>query len=187
MFTDVTDEIQKTKIPEPVIVVHEFRRICSGREIEEALHLRFHTFDIMKQHIFGKQIALCTFSGWITNHSGSAADQGNRAVATLLKMNQRHDLNQVTNVKGVGGRVESDIAGCRSFCQLFLGTGHDIMQHAAPFQLFDEVLHPIKFSPKIKKLAFSAPLTFAFCKEKGAIKAPFSMYVIRITLPNAHW
>src|SRR5690606_24865319 len=58
-----------------------------------------------------------------------------------LEMHQGHDLHQVAHVQRIGGGIEADVTAGRPFSQMLLHAGRAVLQHAAPAQLLNEILH----------------------------------------------
>ena len=55
-------------------------------------------------------------------------------------MDQGHDLHQIADVKGIGGRIKANIAGSHFLHQLSFSSRHEVMDHAPPAQFFDKIL-----------------------------------------------
>jgi hypothetical protein len=60
-------------------------------------------------------------------------------VASALKMHECHDLNQMPDMQGVGGWVKTDIPSGYFFEECVFGSGHDVVDHAAPLEFYDKV------------------------------------------------
>ncbi len=87
----------------------------------------------------GEEFAFLGFEGGIANHAGGATHDGQRLVACQLEVLEKHDGDEVTDVEGVGCGVDTDIGGGDLFIELFFGAGHDVVDHAAPFEFFNEI------------------------------------------------
>jgi hypothetical protein len=69
----------------------------------------------------------------------------------ILKMNQCHNLDEVSNMQRVGSGVKANIASRHSLLQQILCAWHDVMHHPAPTQFFNKILlHSIKLRGKYK-------------------------------------
>src|SRR5690606_206132 len=93
MLTYITNKIQKTKIPEPIVVINHFGTIGTAVEVEKFLKLICQASHIMVKYIFREKITFGRLSGRITHHSGSTTHQSNRFVTGTLEMNQGHNLS----------------------------------------------------------------------------------------------
>lgn len=56
-----------------------------------------------------------------------------------LEVYEGHDLHQVADVQGIGGRVKTDISGSYFLLQLSLSAGHHIVNHSPPGEFVDKV------------------------------------------------
>ena len=88
-----------------------------------------------------EELALLRLHRRVTDHASSAADQGDRLVAALLEVLEDHYADKVTDVQGVGCRVDTDISRLRAFHEFFFSSRHDILYHASPFEFLYEILH----------------------------------------------
>ena len=132
MFAHIADKIEEVVLPEPVVVVDHFGRAGAAVEVQELLELGFHTGQIVLNDLSGEQVALFRLSRRITYHACSPANKGYGLVSGLLKVDQGHDLYQVTYMQGIGRRVKADVP-CGHFpFQQFFCAGHDVVNHAAP-------------------------------------------------------
>jgi len=65
-------------------------------------------------------------------------------VSRPLKMNQLHNGNQVSDVQGVGGRVESHIPRYLLRVEHFMGSGHGIVEQTPPTKFFYKIKMGLK-------------------------------------------
>ena len=86
-----------------------------------------------------EEVSLGAFSGGVSDHTRGAADEGEGFVTGLLEVAEHHHAAEVSDVQGVGGRVNADVGSCHPFGKHFVCSGHHLMQHAAPFQFFYKI------------------------------------------------
>ena len=108
---DVAHELDEVQVAQPVAVVDD-NRLALGK-IEEAAHLLFNLRNVVVDGFNGHHLAHIGLSGRVANHRGAAAHQRNRTVSRTLHVRHRHDWDVVTDVQGIGGRVEADVEGGR--------------------------------------------------------------------------
>ena len=132
MFSYVANKIQKRHILKPVVVVDHLCGIFASFKIQKFRQLLLHAFHVMLQRFGVEQIAFLGFSGWIAHHTRGATYKSKRLVSSALKVNQRHDLNQVTNVQGVRCGIETNVPTGNLFVQRFFRSRHDVVHHSAP-------------------------------------------------------
>ena len=94
----------------------------------------FHSFDIVVEGIFGKEVALGRFARGVTNHAGGATDKGHRLVAAALKVAEYHHTAQVADMQRVGSRVKADV-GCDLFSLFSSSSVPGIMSWSMPRHL----------------------------------------------------
>ena len=56
-------------------------------------------------------------------------------------MLEDHYAHQVADMQRVGRGVDAQVGRRHLFFELFLRAGHDRVDHAAPFEFFDEICH----------------------------------------------
>ena len=61
---------------------------------------------------------ICT-SGWVTYHTGSAADQGDRLISCHLETFHQAQCHEMSYMKAVSGWVKTDVENCLSFVYHF--------------------------------------------------------------------
>ena len=141
-LADVADEVDEGVVLHPVVVVHELRLVGGvGVEVEEMRQLGLDARHVVRERCLVEQVALLALHRRVADHAGGAADQRERLVAAVLEMLQDHHAHQVPDVQGVRRRVDSDVRRLRAFHQFLFRSRHDILDHAAPFQLFNKILH----------------------------------------------
>ena len=114
-----------------------------GVEVEETAELRFQARDIVVEGGLVQQVALLAFHRRVADHAGGAADEGEGLVAAVLEMLEYHYADEMPDVQGVRRGVDPHVSGLRAFHQFFFRSGHDILDHASPFELFYKILHRI--------------------------------------------
>ena len=139
MLTHVADEVEEEVILHPVVVVEDFGTVDGVVEIEEALQLMPDALDVMLYFFDREEFALLGLERGVANHAGSTADNGERLVACHLEMLEEHDGDEVSDMQRVGGGVDAHIGRSHFFVELFFGAGHNVVNHAAPVKLLNEV------------------------------------------------
>ena len=61
-------------------------------------------------------------------------------MAAHLEVLEDHHAHQVADMQRVGRGVDAQVSRRLFFFELFLCSGHDRVDHAAPFEFFDEIL-----------------------------------------------
>lgn len=110
-LADVAQEFYEVELAKPVIVVDEDGAVGSAVEVEEVLELVCDAGDVVLDLLLREEIALRAFAGRVADAAGAAARDGDGPVAEPLQPGQSHDGNQVADVKAVGARVKTDVAG----------------------------------------------------------------------------
>ena len=87
-----------------------------------------------------EQVALLTLARGVANHTGSTAYEQVGLVAAALQMAQHHDATEVTDVERVGCRVGAQIRRHHVGIEILLSAGHNLREHTAPAQFFNEIL-----------------------------------------------
>ena len=82
----LAQKLQKAKVFEPVVVVHDQRPGGSGGEVQKLLQLCPNAVLVAAQGGFVEQVALGRFAAGVANHAGGAAYQGHRAVPGPLQV-----------------------------------------------------------------------------------------------------
>ena len=121
---------------DPVAIIHDdgFLRI------EDGAHLHADFFDILGDGLGRVQRALVGLAAGVADETGAAAEDGDGFVTVLLHATQRHERQQIADVKAVRGRVKAAVEGLRRlerFVDGFEVAG--LLQQAAPFEIGDEV------------------------------------------------
>ena len=139
MLAHVADEVEEEVVLHPVVVVAYLGAVDGVVEVEEALKLVLDALHVVLYLLDSEELALLRLEGGVANHAGGAAHDGQGLVARHLQVLEKHDADEVTYVERVGGGVDADVGGGDFFAELFLGAGHDVVNHAAPFEFFYEV------------------------------------------------
>ena len=114
-----------------------------------------------------EEVSLGAFSGGVSDHPRGATDEGEGFVTGLLEVAEHHHAAEVSDVQGVGGRVNADVGSCHPFGKHFVCSGHHLMQYAAPFQsstkfivLWFLVIYVVRY----RNLLFASALQFIALK-----------------------
>ncbi len=140
MLAHVADEFEEAEIFHPVVVVDEFgcvRRVAV--EVEEFCKLALDGFLVVTQGFLVDEFALLSFHGRIAYHARGASDECQRLVAGALQVLEHHDSHEVAYVQAVGGGVDAEIRCGHAFFEFFVGSGHELVYHAAPCEFFYKV------------------------------------------------
>ena len=126
-------EVEERIAFHPVIVVHEFGGIgCVAVEVEEAAQLFLDASHVVAQRFFVEQVALGALARGVANHACGTSHQGEGLVAGALEVAEHHHTAQVAYVQAVGRGVYAEISGSHALVEHFLGSGHHLVEHAAP-------------------------------------------------------
>ena len=138
----VAGEVEETPAFHPVVVVDKFGTVAgSGFEIEEAGELLPDAGDIVAEGLLVQKVPFLGFHRRVANHSRCTSNQSNGFVSALLKMLENHNADHMSDVEGVGSRVNPHIGSRRSFHKFLLCAGHNVLNHTPPFEFFYEILH----------------------------------------------
>ena len=143
VLAHVADEAQEAHVLEPVVVVHQAGAVGPIAEVQEAFQLGADAGHVVREHLLAEQVAFGALAAGIAHHAGGAAHEGHGAVPAALEVHQQHDGHEVAHVQRVGGGVEAHVAAHGSAFQQVLHTGRVVLQHAAPAQFRDVVLHGV--------------------------------------------
>ncbi len=83
MHADVTDKFNVIQISQPVRIVYHKR--LAFTELDETAHLLLEAFAVMVNLLCGHHGTKVASAGRVTNHTGTAANQGDGTVACLLQ------------------------------------------------------------------------------------------------------
>ena len=140
-LADVADEIEEREFLHPVVVVDQRGGVRGvGVEVEQFGQLAFDRLLIVTQGLFVEQVALLRFARGVADHARRTAHEGQRTVAAHLEVLEDHHAHQVADMQRVGRGVDAQVSRRLFFFELFLCSGHDRVDHAAPFEFFDEIL-----------------------------------------------
>ncbi len=112
MRSDITKYLKVVQIQKPVCVVN--KKSLSFGEIDETGHLLFEALNIVSDGFGRHHFSHVGFSGWVTNHSGTATNQSDWLVACHLETLHKAKGHEVAYMKAVSGWVETDVEGCLS-------------------------------------------------------------------------
>ena len=108
MLSDVAHEIDGAKLEQPLRVVDHPRRGRSA-EIEEPLELRSDRRRVGGHDGVIRERSFLRLAARIADETGPAADQGDRAMASALEVNQPHHRHETADVEARRRRVEPDV------------------------------------------------------------------------------
>ena len=146
-LADVADEVQEGEVLHPVVVVDHACGVGGVRvEVEQLGQLPLDGLLVVAQRLLVEQVALLRLARGVANHARGAAHEGQRTVAAQLEVLENHHAHQVADVQRVGRGVDAQVGRRHLFFELFLCAGHDGVNHAAPFEFFDEVFHIVSLS-----------------------------------------
>ena len=142
MLAYVADKVEEGPVLHPVVVVDKLGPVGSiAVEIKEMTELLPDAGHIVAQGFEREEIPLLRFARRVSDHSGRAAHKCDRFVPAFLEMLQYHYTDKMPDVKRVRSRVDSDICGRRAFHQFFFSSGHNVLNHAPPFEFLYKILH----------------------------------------------
>lgn len=134
-LTDFARKVEEGIVLHPVVVVHQLGSIGGiALEVEKARQLGFDAIDIVTQGFLVEKVALGALARGIANHTRSPPHESEGLVACLLKVAKHHDTAQVTDVQRIGRGVDAHIGRDLLLVKEFFGTGHHLVEHAAPFE-----------------------------------------------------
>ncbi len=105
--------MEEPDVAQPVAVVDEQspRRTRALREIEQLLQLRPNSLEVLLYLVVVQEHPLLGLPPWITDDRSTPARHGDRAVAAELQSPEVAELEQVTDMQAVSGRVEPGVGG----------------------------------------------------------------------------
>ncbi len=136
MRTDLAEEFNVVEGEQPVGVVDDDG--FSVAKLDEPFHLFFETVTVVLNGFRGHHGAHVGAAGRVANIAGAAAQQDNGAVAGHLQTLHEAERHEVTDVKGICGRVEADIETCTAIVNQLADFGFicDLRNEAALLQFF---------------------------------------------------
>ena len=142
VLADIPDEIDKGIILHPVVIVDELGLVGRvGVEVQELAQLGLDPGHIVRERLLVQKVPLLAFHRRVADHARSAAHQRDRRMAAALEMLEYHHTDKMPDMQAVRRRVNPDVRRLRPFHQFLFRPRHDILDHAAPFQLFNKILH----------------------------------------------
>jgi hypothetical protein len=112
----------------------------------------------------GEEFAFLSLEGGVADHACGTAHDGQGLVTCHLEVFQQHDGDEVSDMEGVGGGIDTHVSRGHFFIELLFGARHDIVDHAAPFEFLDEIgvhlyiIYNVSFILKEVLLFRAAPL-----------------------------
>ena len=139
-FADVANKFQEREILHPVVVVDQFGRIRSvGLEVDQVTELPSDPLLVATQGLLVEQVALKRLARRVADHAGSPAHQENGLMPAPLEVFKDHNADKVPDMQRVRRRVDSDVSRRHLLVQLLLGSRHDIVHHAPPFEFLYKI------------------------------------------------
>ena len=131
---DVAEEFKQIQVAEPRGVVEE-ERLPVG-EIQESGELLFEAGDVFIDGLDGHDGARGGLAGRISDHGGSAADEGDGAMPALLEPTHAHDGKEMPDVEAAAGGIEADVESRGAFFESFAHGGFigHLVKESAFFQ-----------------------------------------------------
>ena len=192
MLAHLSGKVKEGKVFHPVIVVHHLSGIGLGAfKIKKLCHLLLDALLVMAQCFVVEQVSLLTLSRRVANHSRGAAHQNDGFMTTALQVSEHHNTTEMSYVQRVGCGVGTKIGGNHLLLQQLFCSGHDLCQHATPFQFFNKIFPHYSYILRRISTTVSAPyiqqfthymyigarlLLFMFppevFKERGSIALP---------------
>ncbi len=93
----------------------------------------------MGERFFVEQVSFLALSRGVANHSRSSSHECQRFVSGFLQMPEHHYSAKVSYVQAVSRGIDSHIGCNHAFVEKFIGSGHHLMQHTAPFDFVNEI------------------------------------------------
>ena len=127
------------RLPEPVEVVDERRRVIARREVQEPLQLAADPRHVPLERLAIEQVPFRGSSRWVADHAGPASHEGDRTAPEALQAEQPEDRHEVTDVERGARRIESDVtADPRVARKAGRQAGRRRVQDPAPFELVEQ-------------------------------------------------
>lgn len=140
VLANLTSKVEEGKVFHPVVVVDKLGLVrLVAIEVEELSHLLLNSLLVVVESIRVEQVTLLTLARRVANHAGCASNKQVRLMSATLQMTQHHDTAKMANVQRVGCRVGAQIRRHHVGIEIFLSTGHNLREHAAPAQFFNEI------------------------------------------------
>ncbi len=100
VLTDVADEVEEAVVLHPVVVIDQHRCILGiAVEVEKLLQLLLDAGLIVPQRLLIEEVTLLGLTRGVTDHTGSATDEGDGPMTGSLQVSEHHDAHQVTDMK----------------------------------------------------------------------------------------
>ena len=141
VLANLASEVEEGEVLHPVVVVDELClvRLCAV-EVEELRNLLLDSLLVVVEGSSVEQVALLALARGVANHTGSTAHEQVGLVTATLQVAQHHDTTEVTDVERVGCRVGAQIRRHHVGIEILLSAGHNLREHTAPAQFFNEIL-----------------------------------------------
>lgn len=108
-------EVDIIQVFQPVGVVQKLGVVAAIAELQEDGENPGNTLYVCRNRGVVHHLAALVLAGRVADLGGAAAHEGDRLMAGFLEPVEHHDLDERTGMKAVGGGVEADIGGLRSF------------------------------------------------------------------------
>ena len=100
-------QLHVVQVEQPVGVVHHHRLALA--EVNEPLHLPLEALGVVVDVLLGEHLAHVGAAGWVADHGGAAADQGDGGIARRLEPLHQGQGHEVPRRQAVRRTVEADI------------------------------------------------------------------------------
>ena len=117
MRTYLSQKLHKVHISKPVRIV--YHQCLPLGEVNETAHLLLKAGTVMVNHFGGHHLPHIGTTGRISDHTGSASNQGDRLIACCLQTLHQAQRHKVPYMKRIRSGVEANIKDCLSFIDHF--------------------------------------------------------------------
>ena len=102
-------QLHVIEVQQPVRVVHHHGLALA--EVDEPLHLPLEALGVVVDVLLGEHLAHVGAAGWVADHGGAAANQGDGLVARRLEPLHQRQGHEVPRRQAVRRAVKADIKG----------------------------------------------------------------------------
>ena len=141
MLADVAQKVDEAFLDEPVGVVQHLGVAVARIEVEKAAHLIALALQVLADLLLREQRALAALPAGITDQSGAAAHEHDRAVPGELELPQQHDRHQVAELQARRCGIESAVERPASGGEVGVELARVLMHEAPPLELCEEIRH----------------------------------------------
>ena len=133
---NLTEHLYIVQIQQPVGVV--YHQCLALGKVNKSGHLLLKALAVVGNGFGGHHLAHIGTAGWVANHCGTAADEGNWLVACHLQTLHQAQRHEVTYMEAIGSGVKANVKGCLAVIyhlSNFFFIGY-LCQQATGFQFF---------------------------------------------------